>query len=117
MNNELLFEESEVNNLDDDLSVELDGLISDDTPGLKPGVKLPKNECQWREADMYFRSELPICGLDIFVFFELHSISNIQQLLFIWLLMHTKCLLSIPIFNISSLIDLFNLALRLHNPY
>ena len=55
MNNELLFEESEVNNLDDDLSVELDGLISDDTPGLKPGVKLPKNECQWREADLYFK--------------------------------------------------------------
>ena len=64
MNNELLFEESEVNNLDDDLSVELDGLISDDTPGLKPGVKFPKNECQWREADLYFRAELPICDVN-----------------------------------------------------
>jgi hypothetical protein len=64
MNNELLFEESEVNNLDDDLSVELDGLISNDTPGLKPGVKWPKNESQWREADFYFRAELPVCDVN-----------------------------------------------------
>jgi hypothetical protein len=49
-----------VNDLGDDLSVELDGLISDDTPGLKPGVKLPKNESHWREADLYFKAELPI---------------------------------------------------------
>ena len=35
-------------------------LISDDTPGLKPGVKLPQNEAQPREAGLYFRAELPI---------------------------------------------------------
>ena len=39
MNNELLFEESEVNNLDDDLSVELDDLILGDTPG-QAGCKI-----------------------------------------------------------------------------
>ncbi|CAB4034951.1 Hypothetical predicted protein [Paramuricea clavata] len=56
--------EAVLRNQDDDLSVELDGLISDDTPGLKPGVKLPKNECEWREANLYFRAELPICDVN-----------------------------------------------------
>ena len=31
-----------------------------ETPNLKPGVKLPKTDLDWREADLYFRAELPI---------------------------------------------------------
>ena len=59
-----MFEDSEVNDPGYDLSDELNDFISDDTAGLKPGVKLPRNESQWMEANLYFRAELPICDVN-----------------------------------------------------
>ena len=53
-----------MNDAEHDLPVDTESLISGDTPGLKPGVKLPKNEAQWREADLYFRAELPISEIN-----------------------------------------------------
>ena len=49
MNAELMFEGSNVNDAEHDLPVDINSFISDDTPGLKPGVKLPQNEAQcWK---------------------------------------------------------------------
>ena len=33
-------------------------------PDLKPGVKLPNTDAQWKEADLFFRAELPILEID-----------------------------------------------------
>ena len=53
-----------MNDAEHDLPVDIESLISDDTPGLKQGVKLTKNEAQWREADLYFRAEMPISEIN-----------------------------------------------------
>ena len=36
----------------------MDDLPCNESPEVKPGIKLPKTDTQWKEADMFFRSEL-----------------------------------------------------------
>ena len=36
----------------------MDDLPCNESPELKPGIKLPKTDVQWKKADMFFRSEL-----------------------------------------------------------
>ena len=37
---------------------EMDDLTCQESPELKPGIKLPKTDTQWIEAEMFFRSGL-----------------------------------------------------------
>ncbi len=54
----LPLEEETIN--DCDQINDVDEHIGINTPNLKPGVELPKTELEWKEADLYFRAELPI---------------------------------------------------------
>ena len=36
----------------------MDDLPCNESPKMKPGITLPKTDAQWKEADMFFRSEL-----------------------------------------------------------
>ena len=60
MNDELYSVMEDVNDEEDELHENLDELISDCMPNLKPGIKLPNTDAQWTEADLFFRAELPI---------------------------------------------------------
>ena len=55
----LLPSEGEIIN-DYDQTSDFDEGMFDNTPNLKPGIKLPKTELEWKEADLYFRAELPV---------------------------------------------------------
>ena len=35
-------------------------ILAESMPDLKPCVKLPNTDAQWKEADLFFRTELPI---------------------------------------------------------
>ena len=50
---------------DEIINDNLDDFIAENTPELKPGIKLPKTETTWKEADTYFRSVLHAGDINI----------------------------------------------------
>ena len=60
MSSDLILPHVEENANDyDQISDVVEDMLNE-TPNLKPGVKLRKTDLDWREADLYFRAELPI---------------------------------------------------------
>ena len=64
LNDELYSVASNETDHDNDLPNCVDELVLCDMPEIKPGVKLPSTDAQWKEADLYFRAELPLCELN-----------------------------------------------------
>ena len=64
LNDELYSVSSNKIDHDGDLSNCLEELVLCDMSEIKPGVKLPNTDAQWKEANLYFRAELPLCELD-----------------------------------------------------
>ena len=51
--------------IDEIINDNLDDFIAENLPELKPGIKLPKAETGWKEADTYFRSVLHAGDINI----------------------------------------------------
>ena len=51
--------------IDEIINDNLDDFIAENLPELKPGIKLPKAETSWKEADTYFRSVLHVGDINI----------------------------------------------------
>ena len=49
----------------DEIIDNIDDFIPENLPELKPGIKLPKTETGWKEADTYFRSVLHAGDINI----------------------------------------------------
>ena len=64
MNDDLYSVMEEINNQEKELHENMDELISDCMPSLKPGIKLLNTNTQWTEADLFFRAELPISEIN-----------------------------------------------------
>ena len=64
LNDELYSVASNETDHDNDLPNCVDELVLCDMPEIKPGVKLPNTDAQWKEADVYFRAELPLGELN-----------------------------------------------------
>ena len=47
----------------DNYNEDLDTNITNSIPDVKPGVKLPKSDDQWEDANLLFMVSLPISGL------------------------------------------------------
>ena len=50
---------------DEIINDNLDDFIPENLSELKPGIKLPKTETRWKEADTYFRSVLHAGDINI----------------------------------------------------
>ena len=64
LNDELYSTVDNANEQEEELPDNLEELILESMPDLKPGVKLPNTDAQWKEADLFFRAELPISEID-----------------------------------------------------
>ena len=64
LNDELYSTVDNANEQEEELPDNLEELILQSMPDLKPVVKLPNTDAQWKEADLFFRTELPISEID-----------------------------------------------------
>ena len=64
LNDELYSTVDNANEQEEELPDNLEELILESMPDIKPGVKLPNTDAQWKEADLFFRAELPISEID-----------------------------------------------------
>ena len=48
----------------------MDDLSCNESPELKPGIKLSKTDTQWKDADMFFRSELHTEDINVYSLME-----------------------------------------------